>query len=94
MSSEALTHSAEPAKHASPGDNYLTNGFSLKSWLLTLDHKRIGILYLISVSVFFVIGGSAASLIRLELITPAGDVLSHETYNKMFTVHGVVNILL
>jgi cytochrome c oxidase subunit 1 len=92
MSSEALIHSAEPAKHASPGDNYLTNGFSLKSWLLTLDHKRIGILYLISVSVFFVIGGLAASLIRLELITPAGDVLSHETYNKMFTVHGVVMV--
>lgn len=94
MSSEALTYPIEPAKAASPGDNYLTNGFSLKSWLLTHDHKRIAILYLISISVFFVIGGLAASLVRLELITPEGDLLAHETYNKMFTTPWTVNILL
>ena len=91
MSSEALAHPPE-AEFRDASRNYLNNGFSLKSWLLTQDHKRIAILYLISISVFFVIGGFAASMIRIELLTPEGDVMSHDTYNKMFTVHGVVMI--
>ncbi|REJ79400.1 MAG: cytochrome c oxidase subunit I [Acidobacteria bacterium] len=72
--------------------NYLTNGFSIKSWLLTKDHKRIAIMYLISVSVFFFIGGIYASLIRLELLTPASDLLESGTYNKVFTGHGVIMV--
>jgi cytochrome c oxidase subunit 1 len=92
MSSEALIDRHRPIEPAEPRVNYLTNGFSLKSWLLTLDHKRIGLLYLVSISIFFVIGGFAASMIRIELLTPQGDVMSHESYNKMFTVHGVVMI--
>ncbi|PJF38757.1 MAG: cytochrome c oxidase subunit I, partial [Phototrophicales bacterium] len=63
-------------------------GFSAKSWLLTTDHKRIAILYLISITIFFIIGGLFALLIRLELLTPAGDLMSSETYNKVFTMHG------
>lgn len=74
--------------------NYLTNGHTLKSWLLTTDHKRIAILYLISVSFFFFLGGIAASLIRYELTSPAGNVLESETYNKVFSAHGIIMVFL
>jgi len=72
--------------------NYLTNGTTLKSWLLTKDHKRIAIMYLISVSVFFLMGGLYAATIRLELLTPASDLLESATYNKVFTQHGILMI--
>jgi cytochrome c oxidase subunit I len=64
----------------------------LKSWLLTVDHKRIAILYLISINVFFLLGGAAATLVRWELITPAGDLMSSDLYNRMFTLHGVIMV--
>jgi cytochrome c oxidase subunit 1 len=64
----------------------------VKSWLLTLDHKRIGLLYLFSISFFFAIGGIYATLIRLELVTPAGDLMTAEMYNRVFTMHGVIMI--
>jgi cytochrome c oxidase subunit 1 len=76
----------------SPKLNYLTNGFTLKSWLLTKDHKRIAIMYLITVSLFFFAGGLYASAIRLELLTPASDLLQTGTYNKVFTQHGILMI--
>ena len=79
-------------KPAAEEKNYLTNGYDLKSWLLTVDHKRIAILYLISISVFFALGGLMAVLIRMELITPAGDLMQSDTYNKVFTMHGVMMI--
>jgi len=72
--------------------NYLEEGFSLWSWLSSIDHKRIAILYTISITLFFFVGGVAASLIRLELVTPAGDFVSAETYNKLFTMHGVIMV--
>jgi len=72
--------------------NYLNNGHSLRSWLLTRDHKRIAILYLVSVTLFFLLGGIMAGLIRMELITPSGDFVSDDTYNKMFTMHGVIMV--
>ena len=75
-----------------PKLNYLNNGSTLKSWLLTKDHKRIAIMYLISVSVFFMMGGIYASIIRLELLTPASDLLNTGTYNKVFTQHGILMI--
>ncbi len=73
-------------------ETYLNKGFSVWSWLSSVDHKRIAILYAISITLFFFIGGAAATLIRLELITPAGDLVSVETYNKLFTMHGVVMV--
>src|SRR5437588_6196320 len=73
-------------------DNYLTAGQGVKSWLLTTDHKRIGILYLWTILVFFLIAAVAAALMRIELLTPAGDVVTSETYNKLFTVHGVLMV--
>jgi cytochrome c oxidase subunit 1 len=72
--------------------NYLNNGHGLKSWLLTRDHKRIAILYLAAITVFFAIGGLFAMMIRLELLTPAGDLMTADNYNKMFTMHGVVMV--
>jgi cytochrome c oxidase subunit 1 len=79
---------------AEPPVNYLTNGFTIKSWLLTKDHKRIAIMYLLSISVFFMLGGLYASAIRLELLTPASDLLESGTYNKVFTQHGIIMIFL
>ncbi len=72
--------------------NYLNNGTSLKSWLLTKDHKRIGLMYLVSVTVFFFMGGLYAAAIRLELLTPASDLMETATYNKAFTHHGILMI--
>jgi hypothetical protein len=72
--------------------NYLNATHGAASWFLTKDHKRIALLYLISVSAFFLMGGIFASLIRMELLTPAGDFVSSETYNKFFTMHGVMMV--
>src|ERR1700736_658190 len=77
-----------------PKRNFLTNENGLLSWLLTGDHKRIAILYLISITFFFFIGGALAGLIRLELLTPQSDLMASDTYNKIFTMHGVVMIFL
>src|ERR1051326_8190499 len=74
--------------------NYLTNGNTIKSWLLTGDHKRIAMLYLISISFFFALGGLAASMVRLELTSPNGHFLEHESYNKMFSAHGIIMVFL
>ena len=81
-----------PGTPGSPKTNYLTNGFTLKSWLLTKDHKRIAIMYLITVSLFFFAGGLYAGAIRLELLTPESDLLQTATYNKVFTQHGILMI--
>src|SRR6266498_4241090 len=86
--------SVSTAGAVTPRKNYLNISYAVWSWLLTRDHKRIGILYLISITGFFLLGGLAATLIRLELLTPQGDVMSAETYNRMFTMHGVVMIFL
>jgi cytochrome c oxidase subunit 1 len=73
-------------------EDYL-QAYTLKSWLLTTDHKRIGLLYMASITVFFFVGGAAATVMRLELMTPQGDVLhSPDAYNRLFTMHGVVMI--
>ena len=75
-----------------PERNYLNNGHGLASWLLTKDHKRIAIMYLISITVMFFLGGLFAVGIRLELATPAGDFVQADTYNKFFTAHGVIMV--
>jgi cytochrome c oxidase subunit I len=75
-------------------DNYLTHEYGVKSWLLTKDHKRIAILYLAAISFFFFLGGIFATVIRVELLTPPGDLVSAQTYNKLFTLHGVIMVFL
>src|SRR3954462_9422455 len=77
---------------AFPPRNYLNDGYGVKSWLLTRDHKRIALLYLAAITFFFFLGGAFATLIRLELATPAGDLVSDDTYNKLFTMHGVMMV--
>ncbi len=73
-------------------EHYLNVEYGIKSWLLTTDHKRIALLYLISITAMFFVGGFFALLIRLELLTPAGDLVQSDTYNKLFTMHGIVMI--
>jgi cytochrome c oxidase subunit 1 len=82
----ALTPAVMPREH------YLNAQYGIRSWLLTTDHKRIALLYLISITFFFFVGGAFATIVRLELMTPAGDLVTSDTYNKMFTMHGVVMI--
>jgi cytochrome c oxidase subunit 1 len=73
-------------------EHYLNKEYGISSWLLTTDHKRIALLYLVSITFFFFIGGFFALLIRLELLTPAGDLVQADTYNKLFTMHGQIMI--
>ena len=79
---------------SAPGtsENYLNVDYGVRSWLLTKDHKRIGLLYLVGITIMFGLGGLAALAIRLDLLTPAGDLMGDDTYNKMFTTHGVIMI--
>jgi cytochrome c oxidase subunit 1 len=72
--------------------HYLNADYGVRSWLLTVDHKRIAILYLLSITLMFMLGGIFALLIRLELLTPAGDLVGADTYNKLFTMHGIIMI--
>lgn len=73
-------------------ENYLNVKHTVASWLLTVDHKRIAIMYLISISVMFLFGGIAAAGIRIALVTPHDQLFQSETYNKLFTIHGVLMI--
>jgi cytochrome c oxidase subunit 1 len=77
-----------------PAVNYLNHPKGLKSWLLTLDHKRIGVLYLVGVLVAFLLGGIFAVMIRLELLHPGRDIMTAQTYNQVFTLHGAIMIFL
>src|SRR5437879_5148035 len=81
-----------PAASLPVEENYLNVEHGLASWLLTTDHKRIGILFLWSITFFFSIAAIAAALMRAELITPEGDLVLSETYNKLFTIHGVLMV--
>ena len=75
-----------------PREHYLNVKTGVKAWLLTTDHKRIGILYLWTILVFFLIASVAAAMMRIELLTPQGDFVTNETYNKLFTIHGVLMV--
>src|ERR1700745_416411 len=84
MNNTPPTPSYEP-----PRDHYLISaGSHIRSWLLTTDHKRIALLYLVSVTVFFFIGGVFATMIRIHLLTPGGALVTPETYNKPFPMPG------
>ncbi len=80
-----------PASELEP-KNYLNWDYSLKKWFFTIDHKRIGVLYLATITIFFLLGGIFAMLFRLELTTGPGDLFEADTYNKLFTLHGVIMI--
>jgi cytochrome c oxidase subunit 1 len=86
MKAERIEYPIEPRK------DYLNANYGIRSWLFTLDHKRIALLYLGTITVMFFIGGAAAVLFRLELATPAGDLVMSETYNKLFSLHGIIMV--
>ena len=69
--------------------DYLHADSTLRSWFLTTDHKRIAILYAITITIFFFLAGAAVTVIRLELFTPYGRLVSNDTYNKLFSFHGI-----
>ena len=73
-------------------ESYLGENFTLSGWLTTTDHKRIAVLFLISITGFFFVGGIAAGLMRWNLIVPGGMLQSEETYNRLFTMHGVIMV--
>jgi cytochrome c oxidase subunit I len=75
-----------------PRQHYLNESYGIKSWLFTTDHKRIALLYLVSITAMFFVGGIFALLIRLELLTPPGDLVQAETYNKLFSMHGITMV--
>jgi len=82
--------------HGTPAEssrvNYLNANYGIRSWLLTTDHKRIALLYLASITLMFFVGGAFAVLMRLHLIEPQGALVEPDTYNKLFTMHGVIMI--
>jgi len=92
MTSDSAATAVAGPETAYERPNYLNAAYGLRSWLLTRDHKRIAILYLISVTVFFALGSLFALLIRLELLTPEGDLVQPDTYNRLFTMHGIVMV--
>ncbi len=73
-------------------ENYLSGEHGVRSWLFTTDHKRIGLLYLWTILIFFTIASIAAAMMRIELLTPQGDLVTSETYNKLFTIHGTLMV--
>src|SRR5579871_3031867 len=73
-------------------ENYLTKEKTVGSWFFTHDHKRIALLYLASITFFFLIGSAAAMFMRIELMNPHGRFFTSTTYNKLFTLHGVIMV--
>lgn len=92
MSTAILEPRSSPTPPEATSENYLNATRGILSWLLTKDHKRIAILYLITVTAMFFIGGFAITIVRLNLMTPAGGLVSADTYNRLFTIHGVVMV--
>ena len=94
MTSPSATADVLAAPSGASDDNYLTHEKGLASWLLTLDHKRIGVMYLMCVLGAFLLGGVFALLVRTELFTPGRTIVDHDTYNQLFTLHGAVMVFL
>src|SRR5437867_4439461 len=84
--------SVVPSVPLEPREHYLNANYGIRSWLFTTDHKRIALLYLVSVTLMFFVGGLFALLIRLELLTPQGDLVQAQTYNKLFSMHGIIMV--
>src|SRR5689334_21286199 len=87
-------NSASEAPAYNPRSYLVEPATGLKSWLLTRDHKRIGVMFLVAATIFFAVGGLFAMLIRIELLTPGPTIMDAMTYNRLFTLHGVVMIFL
>ncbi len=76
------------------GKNYINAEAGIWSWLTTVDHKRIGLMYLVSTFTAFLIGGIFALLLRFELLNPKQDIMTAPQYNQAFTLHGAIMVFL
>src|ERR1035438_7213379 len=92
MSTAMLQPPAGESRPAPREVNYLNVEYGVKSWLLTTDHKRIALLYLISITLMFFLGGAFIAVVRTHLLTPGGAWLDADTYNKFFTMHGIIMV--
>ncbi len=88
------TAATAPEKPPPAEPDYLRGETGIASWLLTRDHKRIGIMFFIAITLSLIAGGVFALLMRFELIDPAADVMTAQTYNRMFTLHGVIMVFM
>ncbi|MDG1136975.1 MAG: cbb3-type cytochrome c oxidase subunit I, partial [Phycisphaerales bacterium] len=80
--------------NSNPNDNYLNHTKGIRSWLFTVDHKRIGIMYLVCVLLAFLLGGIFAMMLRFQLLTPEGTFMTQDQYNQAFTMHGAIMVFL
>jgi cytochrome c oxidase subunit 1 len=94
MASPSTTADVALPTPGAASDNYLTHEKGFLSWATTLDHKRIGVMYLASVLTAFALGGLFALIVRTELWSPAKTIIEHDTYNQMFTLHGAIMVFL
>ncbi|MCI0573694.1 MAG: cbb3-type cytochrome c oxidase subunit I [Myxococcaceae bacterium] len=95
MSQSASSNpAAAPAEGHAPHKSYLTDGTTVRSWLLSVDHKRIAIMYLVLILLAFLVGGIFALLVRIEHLSPGPTIMDAMTYNRVFTLHGVVMVFL
>ncbi len=94
MASPSTTADVVAPPKSAESDNYLTHDKGVTSWIFTLDHKRIGVMYLASVLAAFALGGLFALLVRTELLTPGKTIVEHNTYNQFFTLHGAIMVFL
>src|SRR5207245_7246365 len=92
MSTATLESQTSPPPAEEPRENYLNIAYGVKSWLLSKDHNRIAILYLSTVTAMFFLGGVAITIVRLNLMTPDGGLVDADTYNRLFTMHGVIMV--
>src|SRR5215475_9100177 len=94
MTAPITTAAVPPSGPVFPKKSYLNDGTTIRSWLLTVDHKRIAIMYLVGTTFGLFLGGIFAMVLRLELLTPGPTIIEALTYNRMFTLHGLVMIFL
>jgi cytochrome c oxidase subunit 1 len=92
VSTATLEPGLLPPQPEEQRETYLNAGRGILSWFLTKDHKRIALLYLITVTLMFFIGGFAITIVRLNLMTPRGGLVQADTYNRLFTIHGVIMV--
>src|SRR3954462_5155085 len=98
MASPSIPADALVPPPKADSDNYLTHSKGFLSWALTLDHKRIGVMYLVSTLLAFTLGGIFAIIVRTQLLNPNGAIFTSladfNRYNQMFTLHGAIMIFL
>lgn len=92
LSQSLLRRSGQIGPGSGHQEDYLHHQQTVMSWLVTTDHKRIGILYLITMTIAFIVGAIAAGLIRISLLVPNGSIFTNDVYNRLFTLHGIVMV--